>query len=115
MVRKTPRYLSLLPNKSVVDELILKHLQFIACLRTVVLRSSDETLYNFERGLSPQSRWATFMPSKPSETAKSISSRHETLGFVLKCSDPRGPPWPTQRALKRELRSLHGQHEEWEE
>ena len=39
MVRKTPRYLSLLPNKSVVDELILKHLQSIACLRTVVLRS----------------------------------------------------------------------------
>ena len=39
-------------------------------------------------------RWATFMPSKPSETGKSISSRHETLGFVLKC-DPRVPPWPT--------------------
>ena len=26
------------------------------------------------------------------------SRRHVMLGFVLKCSDPRGPPWPTQCA-----------------
>ena len=26
------------------------------------------------------------------------SRRHETLGFVLKCSDPRGPPSSTQYA-----------------
>ena len=69
-----------------------------ACPRTGVLRSSDDTLCNCERGLSPQRRWATFMPSKPSETAKSISSRHETHGFVLKCSDPCGPPWPRRCA-----------------
>ena len=74
--------------------------------RSGVLRSSDDTLCNFERGLFPQSRWATSTPSKPSETAKSISSRHETLGFVLKCSDPRGPPWPTRRMGMSELRSV---------
>ena len=50
--------------------------------RTGVLRSSDDTLCNFERGLSPQRRWATFMPSKPSETAKSMSSRNETPSLV---------------------------------
>ena len=32
-------------------------LYFTACLRTGVLRSSDDTLCNFERGLSPQRRW----------------------------------------------------------
>ena len=30
---------------------------FTACLRTGVLRSSDDILCNFERGLSPQRRW----------------------------------------------------------
>ena len=44
-----------------------------ACPRTGVLRSSDDTLCNFEQ-----------------------ASRHETLDFALKCSDPCGPPWPRQ-------------------
>ena len=54
MARKTPRYLSLLPNKSVVEELILKHLQSPRCLRVSV--TDFETLLEQTSGTNRPTR-----------------------------------------------------------
>ena len=54
MARKTPRYLSLLPIKSVVEELILKLLQSPRCLRVSV--TDFETLLEQTSGTNRPTR-----------------------------------------------------------